>query len=136
MNHFTAWLTTEPACLDGDVADVTVLQNAENVDGEWINADAVSPSGNTQEPVSFLYTRVPAGDSFVQEARHDAEILLAESGWRMTGDWVPYVNGAFVDVERAQPWHVEHVAVRVTFGDMFALAKSLAGQVACPVLAS
>lgn len=86
---FVAWLTTDPTCLDQDNADVVVLRDEKDV-----------APGETNEPLFSAVTSVPAKDGDHDDAIREAESLLADAGWRVTGDWEPVPTGCFAAVTR------------------------------------
>lgn len=96
MEHFTAWLTTDTTCLDGDFADVVVL--ADELRGEPEDRDPWTSTGN---PLFQANTNVDARSGDADQATREAEDLLAEAGWTMDGDWEPVPTGCIATVTRA-----------------------------------
>lgn len=86
---YVAWLTTDPTCLDQDNADVVVLRDEKDV-----------APGEANEPLFSAVTSVPAKDGDHGDAIREAESLLADAGWRVTGDWEPVPTGCVAAVTR------------------------------------
>ncbi|HEU4673175.1 MAG TPA: hypothetical protein VFS32_09775 [Candidatus Limnocylindrales bacterium] len=89
---FVAWLTTDPTCLDQDNADVVVLRDEKDV-----------APGEANEPLFSAVTSVDAADGDHGDAIREAESLLADAGWRVTGDWEPVPTGYIAAVAAPIP---------------------------------
>lgn len=96
MEHFTAWLTTDPSCLDQGCADVVVLR--DELRGE---ADDPNAWASTSDERFSAATTVDAKDGDAEDAMREAEQLLEAGGWKLDGDWEPVTTGATVTVTRA-----------------------------------
>ena len=94
--HFTAWLTTDPTCLDQACADVVVL--ADELRGEPDDRDAWFSTG---DPLFTATTTVDAKDGDQGDAIREAVDLLDAEGWRVDGKWEAVTTGATVTVTRA-----------------------------------
>lgn len=94
--HYTAWLTTDPSCLDQGCADVVVL--ADELRGESDDRNAWSSTG---DPLFSAVTTVDARDGDYQDAEREAEDLLTAAGWKVDGAWVAVPTGATATVTRS-----------------------------------
>jgi hypothetical protein len=95
MEHFTAWLTTDPSCLDQDYADVVVL--ADELRGEPNDPNAWASTG---DPLFHDVTEVHARDGEYADAERDAKKRLEDAGWKPQGPWESVPTGATVTVVR------------------------------------
>lgn len=100
--HFTAWLTTDPTCLDGANSDVTVL--ADDIAGYKSDSNGFETDvpvwTSTGDPLTHAVTTVPAKGGDDGEAMREAADLLEARGWRTAGDWETVPTGYIVTVER------------------------------------
>ena len=96
MEHFTAWLTTDPTCLDQGCADVVVLR--DELRGEPDDPNAWSSTG---DPLFSAATTVDAKDGDMEDAMREAVDLLETAGWKLDGNWEAVSTGATVTVTRA-----------------------------------
>jgi hypothetical protein len=97
--RFTAWLTTDPSCLDTDFADVLVFRDELRSDDPelWESVGAALVVLRTSVDVS------KDGINIHAYAQAEAEELLAENGWRAEDDWrwEAYESGYMLSVELA-----------------------------------
>lgn len=96
MEHFTAWLTTDPSCLDQGCADVVVLR--DELRGEPDDPDAWA---STSDERFRSATTVDAKDGDPEDAIREAEDLLKEAGWKLDGHWEAVTTGAITTVSRS-----------------------------------
>lgn len=95
QTHFTAWLTTAWDCLEGDVADVTVLRDepaGERPDGtiEWTSA-ADDPLFH--DFLGLHYT------TDIEELAARAEQVLTDNGWSTADpEWADVPTGLVISV--------------------------------------
>lgn len=94
--HFTAWLTTDPSCLDQACADVVVLR--DELRGE---ADDPNAWASTDDERFSAVTTVDAKDGDQVDAMREAVELLEAAGWKLDGEWEAVPTGATVTVTRA-----------------------------------
>jgi len=96
--HYTAWLTTTPALLEGVYADVTVL--LDDAAGFTVDADGNEIAAWTSigDPVFYQVTDVRWDDP--ENAVKAAENALDAAGWRITSSWEPVDSGHIAVVER------------------------------------
>lgn len=96
MEHFTAWLTTDPTCLDQACADVVVLR--DELRGE---ADDPNAWSSTSDELFSAATTVDARDGDYEDAEREAKELLESAGWKLDGGWEAVPTGATATVTRA-----------------------------------
>lgn len=100
--HFTAWLTTDPGCLDQDHCDITVLQDA--ITGYNTAEDGTElPIWSTDimvNPQYYATTRTPAADDSHKQAQQQAAELLTSAGWALAGPWAATPTGYIATVTR------------------------------------
>lgn len=94
--HFTAWLTTDPSCLDQACADVVVL--ADELRGE---PDDPNAWASTTDQRFKAVTTVDAKDGDHKDAMREATDLLESAGWSLDGAWEANDTGYIVTVEPA-----------------------------------
>ncbi len=98
MTHFTAWLTFDPTCLDGDTADVSVL--ADEAAGERTDehGNTVTEWTSTGDPLFHADTGIHhTGDR--QKIADRAQELLAAEGWDVAADkWADVPTGLVIEV--------------------------------------
>lgn len=96
MEHFTAWLTTDPGALDQGCADVVVLR--DELRGEPDDPNAWASTSDEQFKAA---TTVDAKDGDHENAQREAEEQLEAAGWEMDGKWEATDTGYIVTVTRA-----------------------------------
>jgi prevent-host-death family protein len=97
--HFTAWLTTDPTCMEQDQTCADVLVLADELDGE----DPGNPdhwTSTTDEHFKAM-TTVDAVDGDHADAKREANELLEDAGWKLDGQWEGVDSGYVVTVVRA-----------------------------------
>lgn len=99
FEHYTAWLTTDPTCLIGDLIDVTVLADTIVTYDVDADGDETPVWESTGGPLCQATTSVPAKDGDVGLAMCEARELLDEAGWRVIGDWSAVNSGYVATVE-------------------------------------
>lgn len=93
--HFTAWLTTDASCLEGDFCDVVVLADEE------ISEDNGKPAwSSVGTPVFRAETTVRHDADTYEGAEKQARELLEAAGWRVVGKWEGVPTGGTITVER------------------------------------
>jgi hypothetical protein len=92
--HFTAWLTTERSCLDGDFMDVSVLRDEPFGEDGWTS---------TTERVAYGVTMIKASDQLTEAGMAAAVETLELTGWRKAGEWEAVSTGYVVTAERIGP---------------------------------
>ncbi|MGW3491867.1 helix-turn-helix domain-containing protein [Streptomyces sp. NPDC001054] len=111
--HFTAWMTNDWSCLEGDDMDVSVLEDEavsyreEILSEDWDPAtgDVVREVRETPmwesngNRVFWALTGVDAREGDVEEGIKVAEELLDAAGWRRVGDWEATTSSYIVTVE-------------------------------------
>ncbi|NUP24161.1 MAG: hypothetical protein HOZ81_50515 [Streptomyces sp.] len=111
QTHFTAWLVNDRTCLDQDNCDITVL--ADDITTDYGPDDSEAEKtvySSTGEPLFYAVTGVSARDGDGDAAIREAEELLADSGWRITGSWEAVGTGGVVEVELAEEtWGLDQV---------------------------
>lgn len=101
--HFTAWITTDPTCLEGDNADVVVLRD-ENTGDQLDRDGAETPVwSSTGDPLTHVVTsiNVTTDDPWDGRLTAEAEDLLARAGWTVTGGWKSVSTGVTATVTPA-----------------------------------
>lgn len=96
MEHFTAWLTTDPGALDQGCADIVVLR--DELRGEADDPNAWASTGDERFSAA---TTVDAKDGDHEDAQREAEELLEAAGWKLDGKWDATDTGYIVTVTRA-----------------------------------
>lgn len=96
MEHFTAWLTTDPTCLDQACADIVVLR--DELRGE---ADDPNAWASTSDERFSAATTVDAKDGDDEDAIREAAELLEAAGWKLDGGWEAVTTGYTVTVTGA-----------------------------------
>lgn len=86
--HFTAWITTDPSCLETEFADVVVLR--DELRGEPDDPDAWSSTG---DPLFSATTSIRADDDRDNDVVREARELLESAGWELTEDWTATGTG-------------------------------------------
>ncbi|WP_395103882.1 hypothetical protein [Actinomadura sp. SCN-SB] len=94
--HCTAWLTTDPSCLEQECADVVVL--VDELRGEADDSDAWA---STTDLRFKAVTTIDARDGDREAAMCEAADLLEAAGWSLTGAWTAVDTGYVVAVEAA-----------------------------------
>jgi hypothetical protein len=98
QTHFTAWLVNDTSCLDQDCMDITVLQDVliggdPDDDGNWAT--------DTGKPQAFYaVTTVNAQDGDAKDGVDQAELLMGQAGWRLTGQWGAVPNAYIATVKK------------------------------------
>ncbi|MCG6493454.1 hypothetical protein [Kitasatospora sp. A2-31] len=109
--HFTAWLVNDVSCLAGDNCDVTVLPDeAHDYDND---GEEVISWVSTGTDVFQAETTVDARDGDINQAIREAEQLLEDAGWRITGSWEAVDNAYVAEVERwdsDETWTLQQAA--------------------------
>lgn len=98
--HHTAWITVDPSCLAGDLADVVVLADKAstyNVDGDGNETPVWESTGM---PLLSAETSV-RHDGDHDGAKREAVELLAKGGWIVADGWEVVPTGYVATVERA-----------------------------------
>lgn len=101
-HHFTAWITTDPSCLEGPYADVVVIEDEifgyrldENGD-----ADHTKPLWeSTGEWVFHAPTAIRYDDDHDLMLKRAVEVLDT-NGWSLTGHWEGVTTGYVATVIR------------------------------------
>lgn len=96
MQHFTAWITSDPSCLDQPNMDVVVL--ADILVGEPDDDNAWTSTSDQQFTAA---TSVPADGGDIQAAICEVADLLTDAGWEITGGWSDVPTGYIATVTRA-----------------------------------
>lgn len=92
MTTYTAAISTASDVVAGDNCDVCVAENIltgddEEVMGDTIVLDAIETTVSTDNPDKLTL------------AREEAEQILLESGWVVTGPWTIADNAMYASVE-------------------------------------
>jgi hypothetical protein len=131
--HYTAWLTTDPTCLpDHVVADVSILRDRRDDDGNWGQSDT--------EPLAIL----PMTAEFLRAGGFDyesnphavvdgAQEALHVFGWERVGHWTDVGSGFCAEARRLPglTWRMlfqhdeaRHTAVCNQHGEVYAVTQS------------
>ena len=97
--HFTAWLTTDPGALQGDLIDVAVIEDepiSERADGTTV----WSSHGGTAD--FYAETTITTTYSHADmAAMAEAEALVEGAGWTFVSSWEGCDSGYTATVEKA-----------------------------------
>lgn len=98
-SHFTASLTTDPEIGFSEFAEIEILEGDPLGDDPESDADWTDkPGGEVILSASTTVRKDAYDDYAAQEAAQD---LLADSGWRLAGNWQQSEHGYLAAVERA-----------------------------------
>jgi hypothetical protein len=103
MTTFTAAIATASDCVLGEFCDVSVAKNEiitrklEEDDGE---TPVYGMGGNVVMAAVETTVRTDVDDK-LGRIEADAERILADNGWKVTGAWELADNAAYASVERA-----------------------------------
>lgn len=100
--HFTAWLTTDRSCLEGDYCDVTVLADKQmGYESDRNGFETDTPVWTSVgDPLFHAVTTARHDADTDEDATKQAQKLLESAGWRLAGDWDAVTTGCTVTVER------------------------------------
>lgn len=98
-DHFTAWLTNDPGCVETDVCELTVLQDT------LIGQDPTDPrawgTDTSMDAPLFSLTSVDVRTGDIEDAVQEAEEILRHNGWTIVSDgWEPTVTSYIATVEK------------------------------------
>lgn len=102
--RYSAWITTDLTCLEGDLADVSVL--TDEITGYRYDSDGNEIpvwAPTSADPLLHFVTTVAVGpdtDPWSNGLAEEANDLLHQNGWRVLTDWETDATGAVADVER------------------------------------
>ena len=103
MSHYTAFVTTDPTCLDGEYCDVVILtdevmgwHNSTDGDGKTTSKPIWESSG----PQMYSAPTTVRTDEDHDDAIKDAVGILATAGWHIVGQWEAIATGYCATVER------------------------------------
>lgn len=88
--HWTAWITTDPGMLAGQMCDVVVLRDRwDDFPGRWVSAG---------EPEYWVETPLTAGGEH-PALTDEVERLLDLGGWVRVGSWEVVPTGLVATVQ-------------------------------------
>ncbi|GAA2640037.1 hypothetical protein [Streptomyces axinellae] len=102
--HYTAWVTNDTSCLEGEFIDLVVL--ADDICGYETDQNGLETDTpvwtSVGDPLMRAETTVSAREeSGADTAMAQAIDLLAAAGWEKAGDWQAVTTGYTVAVQRS-----------------------------------
>ena len=100
-SHYTAFVTTDPTCVDGDYCDLIILTDEilgyrSNENGE----DFDQPIWESSGPQVYSAVTAVRLDEDHDNAIKDATSILNRAGWAVTGPWEAVATGYCATVAR------------------------------------